>query len=93
MQTDAAYLKELSISELAGACFLDWKPVHPTAKPYLDAMLSLETLHDRYVAESGISIVSYFLCNVGQWRGEVAKAIKAELKRRIKEYEKEEKRK
>jgi len=34
--------------------------------------------------DSGKSIVSYFLANAGQWRGEVAKEVKAELKRRVK---------
>ena len=32
--------------------------------------------------DSGRSIVRYFLGNAGTWRGDVAKAIKAELKRR-----------
>ena len=32
--------------------------------------------------DSGRSIVRYFLGNAGAWRGDVAKAIKAELKRR-----------
>ena len=61
-----------------------WKNVSPYAVPYLQAMFCLETINDNYGFDSGRSIVSYFLCNAGSWRGETAKRIKAELKTMMK---------
>jgi hypothetical protein len=36
-----------------------------------------------YICDDWQSVVSYFLANAGTWRGERAKAIKAELNRRL----------
>lgn len=58
----------------------DWKNVNYAAKPYLQAMATLDSIKDRYGMDSAKSIVSYFLANASSWRGEVAKRIKAELK-------------
>lgn len=62
----------------------DWKNVSPYAAPYLQAMSYLNSVDDRYIMDSGRSIVSYFLANAGSWRGETAKRIKAELKAMVK---------
>ena len=62
----------------------DWKKVSPYAAPYLQAMSCLNSVDDRYILDSGRSIVSYFLANAGSWRGETAKRIKAELKAMVK---------
>jgi hypothetical protein len=48
--------------------------------PYLEPMLSLSSIDDDYYYDSGRSVVLYALSNLGQWRGEKARAIKAELK-------------
>jgi hypothetical protein len=58
----------------------DWKKVNFAAKPYLDAMTSLNSINDNYIMDSGRSIVAYFLSNAGSWRGDKAKEIKKELK-------------
>ena len=58
----------------------DWKNVSPYAKPYLDAMATLNSINDNYMWDSGKSVVLYFLSNASTWRGETAKAIKKELK-------------
>ena len=58
----------------------DWTKVSPYAAPYLSAMGTLTSIDDAYGFDSGRSIVCYFLANAGQWRGETAKRIKAELK-------------
>jgi len=50
------------------------------AKPYLQAMLQLETINDVYGYDSAHSIVLYFLSNAQTWRGETARRIKRELK-------------
>jgi hypothetical protein len=62
----------------------DWKNVNYGAKPYLDAMNSLNDVTDSYGADSGQSIVCYFLANAQSWRGECAKAIKKELNAMLK---------
>jgi hypothetical protein len=69
------------IYEIAEEIRKDWKNVNYAAKPYLDAMQSLDKITDNYIMDSGKSIVAYFLCNASQWRGDVAKRIKAELKK------------
>lgn len=49
------------------------------AKPYLDAMTSLDSIDDNYILDSGRSMVAYFLANATTWRGETARRIKKEL--------------
>jgi hypothetical protein len=51
------------------------------AVPYLDAMSSLNSINDMYGADSAKSIVIYFLGNANSFRGDAAKALKAELKK------------
>lgn len=62
----------------------DWKNVNYGAKPYLQAMGSLDSIKDRYGMDSADSIVRYFLSNATSWKGEVAKRVKAELKGMLK---------
>jgi len=69
--------------EIAQEIRQDWRPVHAYAKPYLDAMLTLDSIDDNYMFDSAKSIVSYFLSNANMWRGEKAKEIKKELKSMI----------
>lgn len=78
----AEALRAMSISQIASLVYRNWKPVNFAAKPYLEAMLDLETVNDNYGCDSGSSIVLYFLCNATSFRGEVARLVKAELKRR-----------
>lgn len=73
-----------SISEIAAEISKDWKPVNYAAKPYLDAMYSLNGINDNYIFDSGRSIVAYFLSNASTWRGETAKRIKKELNAMLK---------
>ncbi len=56
----------------------------PAAVPYLEAMLSLGVITDKYGYDSGFMIVGYFLCNVTGWRGPDARRIKAELREMLK---------
>jgi hypothetical protein len=58
----------------------DWKKVNFAAAPYLEAMGQLMTVHDMYHYDTARSVVGYFLANAQSWKGEKAKAIKAELK-------------
>lgn len=77
-------LKHLTISEIAGVIDSDWTKVNVAARPYLNAMFSLSRISDKYGMEEGRWIVSYFLGNATSWKGETAKAVKAELKARLK---------
>jgi len=54
------------------------------AMPYLLAMMSLDNINDMYYADSGRSVVMYFLANAGGWRGEDARRLKRELKELLK---------
>lgn len=63
----------------------DWGgKVYFGAKPYLEAMYSLNSIQDMYWHDSADSIVRYFLSNATTWRGEKAREIKAELKSMLK---------
>ena len=70
--------------EIAAEIRKDWKNVYFGAKPYLDAMATLNSINDSYGWDSGKSMVNYFLGNAQTWRGETAKRIKAELKAMVK---------
>lgn len=72
------------IYEIAREIRKDWANVNYAAKPYLDAMMSLDSIEDSYYFDSAKSVVLYFLCKAGTWRGETAKRIKAELKQMCK---------
>lgn len=70
--------------EIAKEIRRDWQPVNFAAKPYLEAMASLDKVSDKYLFDDGKTIVLYFLSNASTWRGETAKRIKAELKSMVK---------
>lgn len=82
-------VKDLSLSEIANIIRKDWsgtkKGVYFGAQPYLDAMGSMANITDNYNQDSGKEIVTYLLGNAASWRGDVAKVVKAELKRRLKD--------
>ena len=79
-----AKLPKLSVSEIALIIRQNWRPVWFGAVPYLDAMSRMQTVNDPVFNDDGRSVVNYFLCNAKFWRGDVAKADKAELKSRLK---------
>ena len=65
--------------EIAREIKNDWKNVYFGAKPYLDAMATLDSINDNYMFDSAKSIVLYFLGNASTWRGETARRINKEL--------------
>ena len=73
-----------SISTIARDIRRDWAKPYFGAVPYLDAMQSLNAISDAYYCDSADSVVRYFLANASAWRGETARAIKAELKAMLK---------
>lgn len=72
---------ERPLYEIAREIRKDWDKVNGAAKPYLDAMASLDKITDSYGMDSAKGIVTYFLCNAGTWKGETAKRVKIELKK------------
>lgn len=77
-------LENKTIAEIAAIIRKDWEKVNYAAKPYLEAMGSLESVRSSFGFDSGKNIVLYFLSNASTWRGEIAKAVKLELKNRCK---------
>lgn len=78
-------LSALNIAALARVIRRDWQKVYFGAAPYLQAMATIDKASDSYGYDSGKSIIRYFLANASTYRGPTAKAIKAELKRRLSE--------
>ena len=79
LKTDGA-VTERSLHQIAREIRRDWPRPYFGAVPYLNAMFSLDQMTDTYGADSGKSVVIYFLSNATTWRGDVARRIKAELK-------------
>ncbi len=75
------------LHEIAREIRKDWKKPYFGAVPYIDAMASLNKVSDNFYLDSGESIVQYFLANAAQWRGEVARRVKVELKELLKNVE------
>ena len=73
-------IEKRSIRAIALDIRKDWVKVNYAAKPYLDAMLELDSINDKYYEDSAKSVVHYFLSNASSFRGERAKALKTELK-------------
>ena len=55
------------------------KKFYVYAKPYVEPMLSLDSIYGNYYADSAASVVRYALSNLTGWKGDKARAIKAEL--------------
>jgi len=79
---------KMSISQLACCIGVDWRKakggIYFGAKPYLEAMATMDKITDNYGMDSGKSIVLYFLSNATTWKGETARNIKKELQKRCK---------
>ena len=76
--TKVAVVRKLS--EIAHEIRVDWLGcAFYSAFPYLRAMSTLETLEDKYGADSACSVVRYFLANAATWKGPTARRVKVEL--------------
>ena len=73
-----------TLNTIANDIRIDWAKPYFGAVPYLDAMETLSTLQDKYFYDDAESVVRYFLANATTWKGETARAIKAELKAMLK---------
>ena len=85
---NAAHGGPRPLHKIASEIRRDWSSqkggVNYAAKPYLDALSGLDQISDNYGADSAKTVVSYLLNNMGQWRGETARKVKAELKGMLK---------
>ena len=85
-----------SISQLATRIANDWKKPYFGAVPYVRAMQTFNDLAWKpkapgmydwmptmYGLDRADDVVERFLANAGTWRGEEAKAVKAELKQHL----------
>lgn len=79
-------IKPRAIHEIVRDIYDDWKEPYFGAKPYMQAMLNLNSINDMYDLDSAVSIVRYFLANASTWRGPVARMIKQELKNLLKQH-------
>lgn len=68
------------IYEIAQEIYKTWPKVNYDAKPYLEAMTTMNRLTEKFGVESCSDILDRFLVNAATWRGEDARRIKAELK-------------
>lgn len=56
-----------------------WPNPYFGAVPYIRAMSEMRSAFQPYGADSGASVVRYFLSNARTWRGDHARRIKREL--------------
>lgn len=76
--------QEKTINQIAVEIKKTWKNVNFAAIPYLNAMMSIEKISDKYFEDDASSIVAYFLSNAQTWRGDDARRIKKELNNLLK---------
>ena len=79
MATQTVPTSHRPLYQIAAEIRTDWTKVYFGAVPYLEAMTELDSIDDRYIYDSGKSVVLYFLANANSWRGEIARRVKAEL--------------
>jgi len=75
---------ERTLNQIAKEIRMNWTKVNYGAEPYLSAMGSLNSIHDKYYMDDAKTIVLYFLSNASTWKGDKAKEIKNELKQMLK---------
>lgn len=81
---DAGELADKPINRIARFIDRNWNNVYFGARPYLDAMYQFDNINDTCGYDSARSVVTYFLCNAGTWRGAEARKAKAALKLHLK---------
>lgn len=70
-----------TLKAIAADISTEWgAKVNFAAKPYLEALHSLEQITDSYGADNAEGIVRYFLSNASQFKGARARELKEELR-------------
>ncbi|MFA5880272.1 MAG: hypothetical protein WC860_08930 [Candidatus Margulisiibacteriota bacterium] len=71
----------ISVTDIAFKIMSEWDGWETSyAAGYLDAMTRIHSPKSKYIAETGDTIIRYFLCNASQFQGLKARAIKKHLK-------------
>lgn len=68
------------IYEIAREIAFDWEKPYFGAVPYIEAMLALDNINEKYGYDSAEEIVLRFLVNASTYRGATARKLKEELK-------------
>lgn len=78
-------LGSLDVQQIVALVYDDWDDVHPSAATYLNALdvNDCRELADPVGNETADLQLRYFLAHAASWRGETARAVKAELRRRL----------
>jgi hypothetical protein len=72
------------VYKIAEEILNDWQAPYFGARPYLTAMLTINSHCENYGQDTAKSIILYFLSNASSYRGSKAKELKNELKKLIK---------
>ena len=85
----ATDLRSATETEIVDLIRTDWRTMSASSRAYYDAMLDqnalgLSWVTDAYYADGRGEIAYRFLGDATSWRGETARAVKAEMKRRLK---------
>ena len=73
-----------TLQQIAAEIRADWTKPYFGAVPYIQALAGMDDITKGYGSDSGGEIVTKFLVNASQWKGEVAKRVKLELKAMLK---------
>jgi len=71
---------ERALSTIAEEILADWKNPLPAAKPFISAMVKIDSIDENHFGLPASAIVIQFLSNSRTWKGKTAKRIKTELK-------------
>lgn len=78
---------EMTLFQISDVIYEDWGREMPfKAHRYVEAIANLDNLDDVFGADSGNTIVAYFLENAKDWRGETARDIKKVLNKMLKDH-------
>ena len=75
-----------SLRQLGRIISAHWPEPYFGAVPYIAAMQNSDD-DGRYYEDDASCLTMYFLSNAASWRGAIARTIKKELRRRLKETE------
>ncbi len=85
MTGDESDLTSADLQQLIALIYDDWETINPSAAAYLNALdvNDCHELNDRVGNETADLQVRYFLTHAAGWHGSTARAVKAELRRRL----------
>ncbi len=78
-------LRDVDLQHLVAMIYADWETINPSAAAYLHAIdvNDCSALDDPVGNETADLQLRYFLTHAAGWHGATARAVKAELRRRL----------